>query len=133
MVYWVLLVKINVRIFKVYSDSFFTLENIFQESFFIHNNISCVVNCIGSYRNPNQYYSSNFLTPLYITNFLNKFSASFNKSVTLFHLSSVGITSPYVSFSLNYTPHSPFLRPEVSVDSYEFSKLVFDTFLSTLV
>lgn len=117
---------------NVLADSNYLLEDLFHTSFFLHHNISLVVNCIGSYRYSNQYFSSNFLLPLHIANFLNNFSCQYNRPIALVHMSSVGIASPYTSLSLTYTPHSPFSRQEVSVDSYEFSKLVFETFLVNL-
>jgi len=115
--------------YNVLADAFYSLEDIISDSFFLRHDVSSVVNCIGSYKCPSLYFKSNYLLPLHVTFFLDNFSSAHSRPVSLIHLSSVGITSPYSTFSLNYTPQSPFSREELFLNYYELSKLAFDTFL----
>ena len=115
--------------FIVLSDSDYALESLFQHEFFLDHNISFVVNCIGDHKTESHFFKSNFLLPLYVTNFLNQFSLAHSRFISLIHLSSVGITLPYTNITLDYSPSSPFSRSSVPLNLYEFSKLSYHTLL----
>ena len=115
--------------YTVFTDKKTNLSCILNKSFIVDSNINIIVNCIGSYTNDEDLFHSNFYLPLYIAQFASELANIYQLNIVFINISSLGITAPYSTLSLNPPQLSPFVRSKISLNKYEFSKLCFDTTL----
>ena len=113
----------------IFTDKNTKLSCILNDSFILESNINTIVNCIGSYTNEENLFHSNFYLPLYIAQFASDLANKYQLNMNFIYISSLGITAPYSTLSLNPLELSPFVRTKVPLNKYEFSKLCFDTTL----
>ena len=111
----------------IYSDKNRNLSEILNVSYILQSNINTIVNCIGSYAKEEDLFHSNFYLPLYIANMASDLSDKYQYPINFINISSLGITAPYSTLSLQTLQFSPFIRSQICLNKYEFSKLCFDT------
>ena len=114
----------------IYSDKNRNLSEILNVSYILQSNINTIVNCIGSYAKEEDLFHSNFYLPLYIANMASDLSDKYQYPINFINISSLGITAPYSTLSLQTLQFSPFIRSQICLNKYEFSKLCFDTTLN---
>lgn len=119
-------------IFNVFCDNHHRLEVLLSADFVRQNNITAVVNCIGSHKEPSSFFHSNLYLPVFLASHFAKISQHLTFDFIFINLSSVGISSPYSTFSLDVPSFSPLMRSYISLNQYEFSKLACETALSFL-
>jgi len=115
--------------YQVFSDSAIPHSDIFQDSFFLDNNVSIIVNCIGAYKRQSTFFHSNIYLPAWISDFLVGFSLRHEFDIYFINLSSVGVLNPYRHLNFEPKEFSPLIKSHLSLNPYEYSKLCFNLFL----
>ena len=107
---------------KLFLDSKFNIKRLLSIEFLNKNNISCVINCIGSHNNKNLFFKSNFILPYTISEKLSKIDSYLENKLLFIHISSIAVNAPYMKNNLNSLPLMTLNKSEIKYNQYEFSK-----------
>ena len=107
---------------KIFLDSKFTINRLLSIEFLNKNNICCVINCIGSYKNKNLFFNSNFILPCIISEKLSEVDSYLEKKLLFIHISSIAVNAPYMKNNLKSLPLMTLNKSKINFNQYEFSK-----------
>ena len=107
---------------KIFLDSKFSINKLLSSKFINKNNISCVINCIGSHNNKNLFFKSNFIVPFTISENLSKVDSHLENRLLFIHISTIAVNAPYVKCNLKSLPLMTLNKSRIKYDQYEFSK-----------
>lgn len=107
---------------KLFLDKFINTERLLDLDFLNNNKINCIINCIGSTNNEELFFSSNFLMPSAISAKLKDIDLNLKDKLTFIHISSIGVTAPYMKYNFKGISIKPFQKDKVRYNFYEFSK-----------
>jgi hypothetical protein len=107
---------------KIFLDSKFNINKLLSTEFLNKNNISCVINCIGSYNNKSLFFKSNFILPYTISENLSNIDLQLENKLLFIHISTIAVNAPYMKGNLNYLPLMTLNKSKIKYNQYEFSK-----------
>ena len=107
---------------KLFLDEVIDIKNLLTLDFLNNNKINCIINCIGSTNNEELFFSSNFLMPSAISAKLKEIDLNLKDKITFIHISSIGVTAPYMKYNFKGISIKPFQKDKVRYNFYEFSK-----------
>lgn len=107
---------------KVFEDSNFEISRLLSINFINQNKITCIINCIGSYKDEDLFFKSNFVIPYVISEKLSKIDALISQKILFIHISTIGVNAPYMKYNFKSLPLINSGKLKIKYNQYEFSK-----------
>lgn len=107
---------------KIFIDELININKLLTLDYINNNKINCIINCIGSTNKKELFFNSNFLIPNFISERLNAYDLELKQKIILIHISTIGVTSPYVKGNFKNISIKPFRKEKIKYNLYELSK-----------
>ena len=107
---------------KIFTDKSINIEKIMSIDFLKENNINCIINCVGSTKERDYFFHSNFLFTSYLSEKLKEFDLKLKRRFTFIHFSTIGVNAPFMKYNFRGIVANPLKKEKIKYNPYELSK-----------
>ena len=107
---------------NIFLDTKFSINRLLSKDFINNNRINCIINCIGSSKDKDLYFSSNFIMPFIISDKISKLDLYIKHKIKFIYISTIGVNAPYMKYNFKNISYTNLKKSKINYNNYELSK-----------